>query len=553
MLLFKVCGLTFKTARSLHSERTYLNVFENKMATTKFESSEVSKKKEYIINIITSIHNKKQRADINSISVKAKDINMDDIKHILDQLCEENILKITLRKGMQSYRFTSETVELLGSSSDVINDTDEDINIIKPGYISENSENISERDIKESEDYLQRDIKKSKDFYFTQNFIKSHVDLKSFITKEVNRLQTTHSDCLINQLREENRFLKSELKETRLLVSTILETITNMQVYSGVNNQYKQKKQNLQENDVSETNSDINWHTVPKGKSFKKSVAQTPTKDFNSVNCFNYLPQENGDTQKHVKSKNNRSSKVYDLEDKLLDSEDICINNFETPIVQSKQTTNNKRPNPVINQHPNRERVYQKQDNNGSFDKITPHKSIRILSDSIPKGIRVREFNKCISNGYAKFKSFPGASIAHLNYYSNPTLTEEKPNIVVIHVGINNLLSAESNAVSDEVIADEIINLGVKCVQYKAEKVFVSGILKCSRVNPDRINKINELLLTKCQQKNFIYIDNNNITEQHLWKDGLHLKEDGKIILAKNYLHYINNFLYEIRHTSGWI
>ena len=58
--------------------------------------------------------------------------------------------------------------------------------------------------------------------------------------------------------------------------------------------------------------------------------------------------------------------------------------------------------------------------------------------------------------------------------------------------------------------------------------MFVSSILKCSRVNPDRINKINELLLTKCQQKNFIYIDNNNITEQHLWKDGLHLKEDGK-------------------------
>ena len=172
-------------------ERTCLNVFENKMATsTKFESSEASKR--YIINIISSIHNKKQRADINSISVKAKDINLDDIKRILDQLCEENILKITLRKGMESYRFTSETV--VGSSSDIINDTDEDINIIKPlnGYISENSENISERDIKESEDFLQRD------FYFTQNFIKSHVDLKSFITKEVNKLHTTHSDCLID-------------------------------------------------------------------------------------------------------------------------------------------------------------------------------------------------------------------------------------------------------------------------------------------------------------------------------------------------------------------
>ena len=61
-----------------------------------------------------------------------------------------------------------------------------------------------------------------------------------------------------------------------------------MQVYSGVNNQYTQKKQNLQENYVSETNSDINWHTVSKGKSFKQSVAQAQThsKDFNSVNRF---------------------------------------------------------------------------------------------------------------------------------------------------------------------------------------------------------------------------------------------------------------------------
>ena len=124
----------------------------------------------------------------------------------------------------------------------------------------------------------------------------------------------------------------------------------------------------------------------------------------------------------------------------------------------------------MINQHPDRERVYQKQDNNGSFDRITPHKSIRVLSDSIPKGIRVREFNKCISNGYAKFKYFPGSNVAHLNYCSNPTLTEEKPKVVVIHAGINNLLSAESNAISYEVIANEIINLGLNAYNIKQKK-----------------------------------------------------------------------------------
>ena len=35
----------------------------------------------------------------------------------------------------------------------------------------------------------------------------------------------------------------------------------------------------------------------------------------------------------------------------------------------------------------------------------------------------------------------------------------------------------------------------------------------------------------------FTFIDNDNITEQHLWKDGIHLKENDKNISANNYLY----------------
>ena len=49
-------------------------------------------------------------------------------------------------------------------------------------------------------------------------------------------------------------------------------------------------------------------------------------------------------------------------------------------------------------------------------------KFIRIISDSIPKRISAYRFNQGINNGFCRLKCFPGASVANLNYYANPTL-----------------------------------------------------------------------------------------------------------------------------------
>ena len=115
----------------------------------------------------------------------------------------------------------------------------------------------------------------------------------------------------------------------------------------------------------------------------------------------------------------------------------------------------NRRPNPVITKNPEREKCFKRSDGNAN----ATQNSIRILSESIPKGIRVREFNSYVKNGYARFKSFPCASAAHLNYYVNPTLEEEKPNIVIIHIGINNLLSKDLSVASNSEIVSEIIKI----------------------------------------------------------------------------------------------
>ena len=106
--------------------------------------------------------------------------------------------------------------------------------------------------------------------------------------------------------------------------------------------------------------------------------------------------------------------------------------------------------NPVINLHPKREKEFS----NIKASKANNHhnKKIRILCNSIPKGIRIKEL------------SFPGTAINQLkNYYSIPTLKEEKPEIVILHVGINDLLSNRDNNTPEDKIAEEIIKIGRKC------------------------------------------------------------------------------------------
>ena len=43
-----------------------------------------------------------------------------------------------------------------------------------------------------------------------------------------------------------------------------------------------------------------------------------------------------------------------------------------------------------------------------------------------------------------------------------------------------------------------------------------------------------------CQKYGWFYVDNRNIRGKHLYEDGLHLTEEGKIILARNLVFCLN-------------
>ena len=97
---------------------------------------------------------------------------------------------------------------------------------------------------------------------------------------------------------------------------------------------------------------------------------------------------------------------------------------------------------------------------------------------------------------------------------------------------------------SDNALADEIIEIGRKCVANGVEKVFISGLVICERVDKTRVSNINKILESKCVELDFIFIKNENIYSEHIWKDGIHLSDKGKDILSINYINTLNSFLY---------
>ena len=353
---------------------------------------------------------------------------------------------------------------------------------------------------------LNQEMASMNNFQVIQYFLKQIIDLKEYMSYEVNKLKNNTSYELIKQLREENNFLKNQVNDQKILIKDILEN--NSRQTQSIETVCKKVNE---------------WKYISRGP----SGVQIDKPSITCENRFNVLSHE---------SHENHESNNGKFKEKLSTNHIVnkTTNTSKGTVFKSSPLKNTRWPNPVINPYPDRER-YTKDNSNNSL-------KIRIISDSIPKGIHVKEFNRYIHAGNARFKSFPGASISNLNHYISPTLVEEKPDIVIIHVGINNKLNENLNA-NDHDVVDGILEIGNKCVRNGVKKVLISSIVKCRRVDESRIININTMLKEKCQNYDFIYLDNDNIEDIHLWKDGLHLNDQGKIILARNFIDYINDFL----------
>ena len=169
-------------------------------------------------------------------------------------------------------------------------------------------------------------------------------------------------------------------------------------------------------------------------------------------------------------------------------------------------------------------------------------KKIFVVGDSHVKRIKHLDCNKELRSGKVFFRSFIGANRKQLNHYIIPTLVDDKPDAVLLHVGSNYILS---NA-NDTELANNIINIALNGKNHGVSKVFIPSILvkKNPKLNPV-IRRVNDKLPELCETNGFICVNNDMITTDHLWRDGIHLQDIGTNILSRNFYQVLNNFLFE--------
>ena len=90
-----------------------------------------------------------------------------------------------------------------------------------------------------------------------------------------------------------------------------------------------------------------------------------------------------------------------------------------------------------------------------------------------------------------------------------------------------------------------------KCHAYGIKNVFISGLVYTTIIGLAVLEKTHEMIVHICNKLGICYVKNQNIRRKHLWKDGLHLVESGKVVLANNFLFYLSKCLLTRIHHPG--
>ena len=114
-----------------------------------------------------------------------------------------------------------------------------------------------------------------------------------------------------------------------------------------------------------------------------------------------------------------------------------------------------------------------------------------------------------------------------------------KVDTVVIHIGVNVLLNYSNQSRIDSLMNNIICNVE-KCRNYGVKNIFLSGIIFTTRVSLDILIQVHNMITNFCNTSGLYYIDNRNIRVDCLYKDGLHLIDKGKIVLANNFIINLN-------------
>ena len=204
---------------------------------------------------------------------------------------------------------------------------------------------------------------------------------------------------------------------TKNIIIKFLSENFNQNTNSSYNNKNKDIVTKIQENK--------NWET-PKDSSFKRpidSINKRFNESLNNTVNSNGIVSQNRFATLYNDESNNDTNEQSNENDVIITSfkniSEVDNNRHKNNLKQvqhhqySKINSPNRRPQVVINQHPEKQIVFTRPrtvPGDRSYSdaaRIKVNKSnntdIKIFSDSIPRGISIRDFNRFIKSGNARF------------------------------------------------------------------------------------------------------------------------------------------------------
>jgi len=169
---------------------------------------------------------------------------------------------------------------------------------------------------------------------------------------------------------------------------------------------------------------------------------------------------------------------------------------------------------------------------------------IFVIGDSHVKRLNKELFNYSLNEGVgnAFLKHFDSANTKRMHHHILPTLHEEKPDMVIIHCGTNDVNDKTIYTTPPIDIANRILEIGNTCKEFGVKNVAFSSILPRKDANIQRIiNETNDHLQNVCAFNQFGFVSNGNINEDFLHSDGTHLNAIGSHLPAGNLTTFINS------------
>ena len=101
-----------------------------------------------------------------------------------------------------------------------------------------------------------------------------------------------------------------------------------------------------------------------------------------------------------------------------------------------------------------------------------------IICDSHLNRIKRNIFQKLVNGGVGTyFNNFRGATAKRLNHYILPTLHKDHPDVVLLHIGSNDINNQTKDRINTEKLKKDIINICESCINLGVKEVVISTIL----------------------------------------------------------------------------